>query len=423
MLKTGRNDACPCGSGKKFKKCCLGKSIDMPYRSELSLAVPQHRYTPQDYDVSLAEFESAVARQDVDKTFKAMEVLYRSANDDAHKLALESVFARFEAEYPTMYAEYLSSYCLWRLVNALSAERPESIKPILVRADELAQDDIDAFEEMLDHLEFHGYLEASCEARRTAWPGIKASSTISSPGRLEFHDRWLALQIGRALEAGPPDVVPDVLAQYIQHSEDTDRVRDTAVRRSGQSSRRWMWADFACPVGFPSDYVLEDVAHLCEEFEGYLRRTEGVPRSKALLAAWRMQQYLEHRGQGELDPREHLLGGLLYRKTGRPNNGLPERWICPDRDTLDRHLADLVSDLTGRQPVKAAVLFESVPAWLRFLVDRGLLDDAERQACWDEIEPLRADLITALGWYDTARELCQRLRAGSPGPARALVTA
>lgn len=24
--KIGRNDPCPCGSGKKFKKCCLGKA-------------------------------------------------------------------------------------------------------------------------------------------------------------------------------------------------------------------------------------------------------------------------------------------------------------------------------------------------------------------------------------------------------------
>lgn len=23
--KVGRNDPCPCGSGKKYKKCCLGK--------------------------------------------------------------------------------------------------------------------------------------------------------------------------------------------------------------------------------------------------------------------------------------------------------------------------------------------------------------------------------------------------------------
>ena len=26
-IKVGRNDLCPCGSGKKFKKCCYGKGI------------------------------------------------------------------------------------------------------------------------------------------------------------------------------------------------------------------------------------------------------------------------------------------------------------------------------------------------------------------------------------------------------------
>jgi len=25
-MKTGRNEACPCGSGKKFKRCCDGKA-------------------------------------------------------------------------------------------------------------------------------------------------------------------------------------------------------------------------------------------------------------------------------------------------------------------------------------------------------------------------------------------------------------
>ncbi|MCK5515996.1 MAG: SEC-C domain-containing protein [Desulfobulbaceae bacterium] len=28
MQKTGRNDQCPCGSGKKLKKCCINKSND-----------------------------------------------------------------------------------------------------------------------------------------------------------------------------------------------------------------------------------------------------------------------------------------------------------------------------------------------------------------------------------------------------------
>lgn len=25
--KTGRNDLCPCGSGKKYKKCCITKEV------------------------------------------------------------------------------------------------------------------------------------------------------------------------------------------------------------------------------------------------------------------------------------------------------------------------------------------------------------------------------------------------------------
>ena len=28
MGKIGRNDPCPCGSGQKFKRCCLGKQLD-----------------------------------------------------------------------------------------------------------------------------------------------------------------------------------------------------------------------------------------------------------------------------------------------------------------------------------------------------------------------------------------------------------
>ena len=33
-IRTGRNDPCPCGSGKKYKNCCLGKSVPMKIRSQ-----------------------------------------------------------------------------------------------------------------------------------------------------------------------------------------------------------------------------------------------------------------------------------------------------------------------------------------------------------------------------------------------------
>ncbi|MGD8833823.1 MAG: type I methionyl aminopeptidase [Desulfobacteraceae bacterium] len=41
-LKIGRNDPCPCGSGKKFKKCCMGKTnmeqpLTHPHKSKIRL--------------------------------------------------------------------------------------------------------------------------------------------------------------------------------------------------------------------------------------------------------------------------------------------------------------------------------------------------------------------------------------------------
>ncbi len=29
-----RNDPCPCGSGKKYKKCCMGKAAHSPARKQ-----------------------------------------------------------------------------------------------------------------------------------------------------------------------------------------------------------------------------------------------------------------------------------------------------------------------------------------------------------------------------------------------------
>ena len=30
-MHIGRNDPCPCGSGRKFKRCCLDKRRQMPF--------------------------------------------------------------------------------------------------------------------------------------------------------------------------------------------------------------------------------------------------------------------------------------------------------------------------------------------------------------------------------------------------------
>jgi tetratricopeptide (TPR) repeat protein len=50
MVKIGRNDLCPCGSGKKYKKCCLGKAL--PTHTQ-----PQHAHTGDERAQALAQAE------------------------------------------------------------------------------------------------------------------------------------------------------------------------------------------------------------------------------------------------------------------------------------------------------------------------------------------------------------------------------
>lgn len=48
MQKAGRNDPCPCGSGKKFKKCCESKMIRGKFlatKIDTKAATPPSRLT------------------------------------------------------------------------------------------------------------------------------------------------------------------------------------------------------------------------------------------------------------------------------------------------------------------------------------------------------------------------------------------
>ena len=59
-LKIGRNDACPCGSGKKYKKCCLGKMEAAPSSpSPNHLSTRQIKASPDDPTPKLPPYSLA----------------------------------------------------------------------------------------------------------------------------------------------------------------------------------------------------------------------------------------------------------------------------------------------------------------------------------------------------------------------------
>ena len=153
MTKIGRNAACPCGSGKKYKKCCLGKEEPtwaVPERDAPALPpwVPPSTHAPR---ASSAEMSPYV----VAKLFEESE----------H-------FARMQRREP----ERARQFCTLRKVAALSTEE------IVIRLRKL---DVDATRE--------AYL-AQAEGRTSAW-------ALSEPWReaglkkplLRYEDDFLGL--------------------------------------------------------------------------------------------------------------------------------------------------------------------------------------------------------------------------------------
>jgi len=92
----------------------------------------------------------------------------------------------------------------------------------------------------------------------------------------------------------------------------------------------------------------------------------------------------------------------------KPPMPKPDHLLCPDRATLDIHLGHLCN-LLSLQTYKAAALFESIPAWLRFLETRGLIDASRREATLNDISPLRAELIQLWGTPDKDPALRQAM--------------
>jgi tetratricopeptide (TPR) repeat protein len=59
VSRTGRNDPCPCGSGKKYKQCCRGKSKDADRSRAEKAEVAASRATrkPQAFPMMMVEDE------------------------------------------------------------------------------------------------------------------------------------------------------------------------------------------------------------------------------------------------------------------------------------------------------------------------------------------------------------------------------
>lgn len=102
MPRTGRNDPCPCGSGKKYKHCCLDKdraaelAPAIAQRVALQAQQAKHLALRQDYQEELLESQAALKEaQALDATSNAVVDLVHAGRLDEAEQAARELLARY----------------------------------------------------------------------------------------------------------------------------------------------------------------------------------------------------------------------------------------------------------------------------------------------------------------------------------------
>jgi len=481
----GRNDPCPCGSGKKYKKCCLKKDEEARRAQEearrdqeeaeraarqaaaapLLPWLPAAQHVPHVagaddalgegpemeaeidattdssfFDTRWAEFEAAEDSEgqiaiflatldegamDSESAFEMLNVIYQTSAASGERDRFDALVALLRQRLPDIYAYDAHFYASWLISNALAAGRIDALPALAHELADTAGKYLDTVSQAFDQLAFHGHLSVVAEAMRRAYPLVRDAGEYFEWAVTEFAERGLTYARLDYLErAAAPNIAelealsanfdganmpPGSAAQFLEHI-------------TGQAQRRWRLDDFTLTPPrlrkgapeLPTDDGLTNLYYLTVEFLGYLRRAEGVSYAKGEIARDQIQRYIVKRRAGELNDASGRVGARPKARASAPVH-----LLCPDRDTLDRFLIGLLNFL-GSQPYRAAALFEMLPAWLRFLEARELIDADQRVRTLRELDGMVPDLIEILDDYrsDSALRLAIEHRRGDDGLRR-----
>ncbi len=414
-MKVGRNDPCPCGSGKKYKKCCLAKDEAAARQAAQERATALRSVEPLAGDDPFAGFPSytppppperrprspeEAARAELWTAFEVADTaeqpaLFRRAladgllddeyayemltqlRDEAGPTLWSTLVEELRAARPDLYAHSAPYYLEWQIADALAAGHLDRLPDLAAALAATAGDDLDTFYLSRDRLAYHGHLALLAEAMAQAWPLVRASDKFIPGADEEFAAEAQQITMLAYLEptVAPRADDPALLAAVEQFGpvDFPDALADQIALITGQADRPWDRADD------PEDTRINRLGF---RFQGELVRHWGMSLGRAELARVALLNYIAERR----DP-ESSLAQVVKRPKGKQKSAAPTAadLLCPDRESLDRYVAQKLN-IISFQLIEAAVTLEAVPAWLRFLYDQGLIT-AER----------RADALTDLG--------------------------
>lgn len=431
MMKTGRNDPCPCGSGKKYKVCCLQKdqhlrekenqvrrmgapSPQLPLDATPAAAPP----IASEPDDAIIELYNAFEAADFEEQLR----LFDESLDNPKLMDAENIYSMFNHLEGESRRRHEPERVL-ALAKAIRERRPDALRQDAVyflssvlltmlelgATDDLAAtahefaaaatDSAELFSGPFEAVEYYGYLDIALDMARTLWSKIKERTDFFAWALAEHAQQAIKLELyAYCTENAAPR--PDDAAFISRMREDFKNIDEAWLKRAivhlTGPATNWLPAQFALlqpqaarkkkhDKELPRE-ATENLVNLSFEFVAQLHRTAGMPYTKAELARDNLVEYLLRRASNEITPRN-----LPVDRQDNPRSAnrveAPHQPLCPDRSSLESYLADLTAAVSYRNHAIAAAM-ELLPAWLQILESRQLLSAEEHRAALDHLRPL-----------------------------------
>lgn len=431
---TGRNDPCPCGSGKKYKNCCLSKDraahaqnlkaeqnpepaepVRLAPEPVLSFAAADTiEQTPEEdpfmtrinafweafmeasYKQKWALVTKMLAEEpelcDGEMVFEITNALFSGAIDSGEIVRYKQLLDQLEQAAPEAHAEELHYILDHRIRIALIEGDEAAIERYFYQFSPLAGDQLDLYYRIVHALTYHGKLGILYEGMRQARPFVAEADALVEWAYREYTKKLGTLEILYRLDKNP-DLQPDdpTLQQHFAEYELTPEPGTLATAldyRAGRKLPSWELTDFRFKKGRSTD---NNVALLLAAFTYYAHSESGFPRTKVEMARDNLSEYIMQRQEGKLDPSDAGYGRAKRGSRKSKGESTLQNPFCPDVKTLDRYMVQLMRFMSFRF-YETFALYELIPTWLRFLTQYNLLTEEARQQTIDEMRSLKADL-------------------------------
>ncbi|MFI5454598.1 MAG: SEC-C metal-binding domain-containing protein, partial [Isosphaerales bacterium] len=368
-MKAGRNDPCPCGSGKKYKKCCLSSDQEASLRQTAAIAPPPSPFAPprsvpfltqqqpkttgptaparaaeaptpplppdpvteraesrwREFEsqndggrisVFLKTLEDAELMTD-DLAFEMLRILHADAVKSGGRARFAECVGALRERRPEVFDLGARFYLSWCLLDALAESRQDAVPSLARELAARAGRDIDIFNRASDALGYHGQLHVLVEALRIAWPVVKSSDNVVPWGRSEFAEKAVNHEIFDYLEhAASPDPANAVLLDRVHFFIEEPReeyLGEFIGDLTGKSGREWQ-AD---------DFTLRPPRKRSREDWDSEREDRQIPDQGAINLSRLISEFVGYlrREEGVPFPRGELVRQELYRYLVRRNEG------------------------------------------------------------------------------------------------------